>query len=143
MGRYQQDKIYMLKPTTTGPVIQETNHRSGNNGTDLCSMEATRQNTTCPRGYFMCKDLTCIVETSKCDGHNDSLEGDDETECSGICTASNPTAFCTQCTVVEGCQCTSLYFQCSSGGCISAAAVCDGFAACTDGSDEAHCTVTP
>ena len=109
----------------------------------LCSMslgEHSTQDTDCPPGYFQCDDETCILEISRCDGQKDCLNGNDELNCFVMCTKPHPTAACTQCTIAEGCHCTTLYFQCSEGGCISATAVCDGIVSCRDGSDEALCT---
>ena len=110
---------------------------------ELCSMNISRQEISCPHGFFACKDQTCVVETSICDGQEDCVDGDDEIGCSEICSDPHPTAYCTQCTVAEGCRCNKLYFQCSSGGCVSATVVCDGAVSCADGSDEALCRTRP
>ena len=110
---------------------------------ELCSMNISRQEISCPHGFFVCKDHTCVVETSICDGQEDCVDGDDELGCSEICSDPHPTTVCTQCTIAEGCRCNTLYFQCSSGGCVSAAVVCDGAVSCADGSDEALCRTRP
>ena len=110
---------------------------------ELCSMNVSRQEISCPYGFFGCKDQTCLIETSICDGQKDCIDGDDEIGCSEICSNPHPTAECTHCTIAEGCHCNTLYFQCSSGGCVSATAVCDGVVFCADGSDEAFCKLRP
>ena len=106
---------------------------------ELCSMNISRQEISCPHGFFVCNDRTCLVETSRCDGQVDCVSGDDEAGCSEICFRPHPTKMCTQCTIAEGCQCNTFYFQCSGGGCVSATTVCDGVLSCADSSDEALC----
>ena len=111
-------------------------------GLELCSMNISKQEIICPHGFFVCKDHTCLVETSTCDGYEDCAGGDDEIGCSEICSDPDPTEKCTRCTIAEGCLCNTLYFQCSSGGCVSTA-VCDGVVSCVDGSDESLCKARP
>ena len=138
---YKSSIIYRLAPVSSPyiSVISECMREISAGTIELCSKNTSKPEISCPHGYFVCKDQTCIVETSRCDGQQDCPEGDDEIGCSEICTHPHPSAKCTQCTIAEGCHCTALYFQCSAGGCVSATAVCDGVTSCADGSDEALC----
>ena len=107
---------------------------------ELCYLSETTVTTQCPYGFTTCKDETCIVETSRCHGVIDCVDGNDELNCSFICTHPHPVTMCTLCNIADDCICHSLYFQCSAGGCVSATAICDGLMSCTDGSDELMCT---
>ena len=108
-------------------------------GLELCKTNIRAIDVQCPYGFFECRDRTCLVESSRCDGKADCVDGDDEQDCSTICTHPHPETKCTLCSIADNCRCYALYFQCSSGGCISATAICDGAASCADGSDEVMC----
>ena len=107
-----------------------------------CYLNDSKSPAQCPYGFITCKDKTCIVETSRCDGIIDCVDGDDELNCASICTHPHPMTMCTQCNIAEDCRCNSLYFQCTTGGCISASAICNGLKSCLDGSDELMCAPT-
>ena len=107
---------------------------------ELCYVNENKISARCPYGFITCKDKTCIVETSRCDGIIDCVDGDDEVNCSHICTHPHLVTMCTRCNIADGYRCHSLYYQCSTGGCFSATAICDGLVSCTDGSDELMCT---
>ena len=62
---------------------------------ELCSMDISKQEISCSHGFFVCKDHTCLVETSRCDGHEDCVSGYDEMSCSDICSDPDPTEKCT------------------------------------------------
>ena len=41
----------------------------------------TSENSTCPSGYFRCKNGQCINATNKCDANQDCNDASDETKC--------------------------------------------------------------
>ena len=111
------------------------------NGMRLCYVPAyVGRNNTCPDGFYQCSsDKTCIVVKSVCDGIVDCEDGEDEENCSHICTKPHPHTQCTQCNIAQGCHCTALHFHCATVGCRPAAAVCDGVITCSDAADELLC----
>ena len=121
-------------------IYYDYHHRFTHTCMKLYHFNVTKTSAQCPHGFITCEDKTCIVETSRCDGIIDCVDGDDEVNCSHICTHPHPVTLCTRCNIADGCRCHSLYYQCSTGGCFSATAICDGLMSCTDGSDELMCT---
>ena len=90
---------------------------------------------TCRPGHTKCLDNTCALDTYACmhDGCNPEL-------CNCTLRSSgkkvNDAAFCAnQCSPLI-CSCSPLFFQCSSGGCISLSKFMNGIPDCRDASDE-------
>ena len=136
------NKLVRLVPTKHGLKVESCVFLD-HDDQELCSMKISTQVMSCPHGFFACKDHTCLVETSRCDGQEDCVSGDDEIGCPDICSDPHPTEGCTNCTIAESCRCNTLYFQCSTGGCVPATLVCDEVVSCSDGSDEALCKPGP
>ena len=90
---------------------------------------------TCRPGHTMCLDKTCVLDTVVCmhTGCNPEL-------CSCILRSSGrkvrDAAFCANHCSPPTCSCSPLFFQCSSGGCISISKFMNGIADCRDASDE-------
>ena len=89
---------------------------------------------TCSSTYFQCNDGTCIDEHLVCDGRQHCMMGEDEQECTKICTAKVSCAL--NCSYMNKCYCLRGFFQCGSGGCIPVGKLCDRVYNCKDGSDE-------
>ena len=103
----------------------------------VCSLQPVQ--STCPPSYVIC-DSGCISEQFLCDGKVDCNSGQDEQNCTYLCTAFNRTPnYCQTKCHPENCTCHELYFQCPSGGCIHSSQVCDGHANCINSEDESFC----
>ena len=106
---------------------------------ELCGKVLLKQAIQCPHGFFVCKDGSCLLEISRCDGIVNCIDGEDEVGCLYICTQPGLDNTCADCSITNGCHCKATFFQCSSGGCVSASTLCDGIPLCADESDEALC----
>lgn len=104
----------------------------------LCTSAPIR--TVCPSGYVSCGN-GCISDTHICDGKVDCQDGEDEGNCSHVCTADMYTSlqFCLKQCHPDNCTCHELYFQCQAGGCLHSALLCDGNSDCVAGGDEIMC----
>ena len=107
----------------------------------LCSTNATAELLLTVHGLYQCADFTYIAEHHVCDGHADCPDTSDEKDCSDICTFFAPQSnlSCYTLCTSDTCACNRLYFQCSTGGCISLSKFCDGIRDCQDMSDEILC----
>ena len=103
----------------------------------VCSSQPVQP--TCPPSYVICNSR-CISERFLCDGKIDCDNGEDEQNCTHLCTSFNTSqSYCQTKCHPENCTCHELYFQCSSGGCIHSSQVCDGLANCINSEDESFC----
>ena len=107
----------------------------------ICSTNTTTESLMMVHGLHQCKDFTFIAEHHVCDGEADCPDASDEMNCDDVCTFFEPVnnlSCYTMCTS-DICACNKMYFQCSSGGCISLSKFCDGIIDCQDMSDEILC----
>ncbi|XP_049955960.1 uncharacterized protein LOC126473142 isoform X1 [Schistocerca serialis cubense] len=99
---------------------------------------ATDENncTQCAEGEVSCeKDKKCIPAHWKCDGYKDCQDGSDELNC-----AVEKDEILTAMPYMSTCSANEL--RCVDGRCITLQQLCDGKKDCSDGIDEASCTVT-
>ena len=125
-------------------IIQHFSHVALNNHTNLflCAGSVTAESLATIHGLYQCGDFTYIAEHHVCDGEADCPDASDEKNCIDVCTffvalLSNLSCY-TLCTS-DICTCSRLYFQCTTGGCISLSKFCDGITDCQDMSDEILC----
>ena len=118
-------------------VIVEQSICRRSNKSNLISFitEDTKALVQCQVNQIKCDDNTCIsqYDLCRCDHYCSAAR------CS--CQMSNGTKinqpiFCQTACMPEDCFCPQHNFQCSSGGCIQKAAICDGANDCKDASDE-------
>ena len=92
---------------------------------------------TCHPGHTKCLDNTCVLDTLVCmhAGCNPGL-----CSCTLRSTGRKVTdvVFCAHHCTPLVCSCGPLFFQCSSGGCISLSKFMNGVHDCMDASDEIH-----
>ena len=88
----------------------------------------------CSSAYFQCNDGTCLDEHLVCDGRQHCMMGEDENNCTHICTDKVSCAL--NCSYMNKCYCLRGFFQCRNGGCIPVGKLCDRVYNCKDGSDE-------
>ncbi len=120
---------------------------------------------TCPNGEFLCNNGQCIGMSSRCNGREDCIDGDDEgLSCKSFQCSSDSYWKCMdnmQCIfskeVCDGknydcqdksdenstlCGCMTHqtdHWPCRNGdGCVPRSSICDGSAGCGDGSDELY-----
>ena len=107
----------------------------------ICSTDTTSESLKMVYGLYKCEDLTFVAEHHVCDGDADCPDASDEMHCNDVCTFFKPLnnldcyTMCTR----DVCICSNMYFQCSTGGCISLSKFCDGVLDCQDMSDELLC----
>ena len=92
---------------------------------------------TCRPGHTMCLDKTCVLDTVVC------MHADCHPElCSCTLKPSGrkvrDVTFCANHCDPLTCSCSPLFFQCSSGGCISLSNFMNGIPDCRDASDEIY-----
>ena len=92
---------------------------------------------TCRPGHTMCLDKTCVLDTVVC------MHADCNPElCSCTLRSSGrkirDVAFCASHCSPLTCSCNPLFFQCSSGGCISLSKFMNVIPDCRDASDEIY-----
>ena len=88
---------------------------------------------------FECVDHRYILSHHVCDGVADCPDGGDETNCTDVCSShiNVPSAeYCFLSCQKFNCSCSPLYFQCTTGGCVPRAKICDCYDDCADKSDE-------
>ncbi len=109
---------------------------------------------------FVCAGGDCVPPSAVCDGGWDCPAGDDEAGCGVICQdwqVENCDGSCSSASWLgdgacdsaldceamgwdDGdCLCAADEYECDSGQCVPATAVCDGFWTCWDGDDEDGC----
>ena len=110
----------------------------------LCSHKQFKYEDKCQANQHRCDDGTCILQHHRCDGSWECLDGSDEKECGHSCEPikgaktreMRTNADCQRYCFPHNCTCSSLYFQCSGGGCIPISKICDSQQDCHDNSDE-------
>ena len=103
----------------------------------VCSSQPAQP--THPQSYVIC-NTGYISEQFLCDGKIDCDNGEDEQNCSRLCSSYNTSLnYCQTKCHPENCTCYKLFFQCSSGGCIHSSQVCGGFVNCMNNEDESIC----
>ena len=113
----------MLLDTTNGC-------HNGNPQFVICSYQPA--NSSCPAGHISCED-ECVADAWQC--ASTALQ-----ECTFHTIDSEPSGqICRYECHPENCTCNVMYFQCTSGGCLSSLKLCDGINDCLDGSDENVC----
>ena len=89
---------------------------------------------------FQCQDLTFLLKYHVCDGIRSCPNGEDEENCSHVCSFINNVHAlqqdCYHACHASNCTCDALYFQCKSQGCIPSSKLCDHINDCNDRSDE-------
>ena len=103
----------------------------------VCILPLLDRRQPCPERSFTCSDLTCIPSGKRCNNVADCRNGEDEVSCSEITCSSSELVDCRVNCTWPSCTCSEGYFQCQTGGCVSADSVCDYEMNCADGSDEA------
>ena len=100
---------------------------------------------SCGYGEFTCTNGECVSQWVVLDGATDCLDGTDEGVVHTVCmyTTTNRAQHMADCSYCSpgNCTCSVYYFQCSSGGCIPWYQYCDGTSHCSDGQDEAGCSL--
>ncbi|ELU11431.1 hypothetical protein CAPTEDRAFT_47730, partial [Capitella teleta] len=91
--------------------------------------------TKCAPGLYACLDSSCILEQHVCDGVQDCLSGDDESNCHDKCQPGENLASFSYPSICH-CSDSTLHFRCSDGECIPFSKMCDCHKDCKDGSDE-------
>ena len=115
--------------------VQTHNGRSLRSLSVLCTKDSLPPDQpTCSSTYFQCSDGTCLDEHLVCDGRQHCMMGEDEKNCTNICTDNVNCAF--SCSYLTNCHCVRGFFQCQTGGCIAVGKLCDTVYNCEDGSDE-------
>ena len=124
------------------PTCQSANYSHG----ALCKASVSKHTKrTCGHEHLECSNRECILGHYKCDGILDCTDGSDEQACHNIavCETSLGTIpahdYCIAACHPTSCRCKRIYYQCTSGGCISMSKICNINVDCLDGSDEAKC----
>ena len=102
----------------------------------LCERETVHMIEPIKCEYFSCNDGTCLAEKLLCDGTWHCVDGEDEANCTAMCSSNEVENCLYDCSYEYNCRCARSYFQCQSGGCIPVGKLCDGAADCIDKSDE-------
>lgn len=104
------------------------------NGSDEMNCEID-----CGTDEFYCPPLGCHSNSKKCDGYIDCFDASDENNCKSIASTDNHKE------EVYHLICSENEFSCASDAleCIPKFLVCDGYAHCSDRSDEQHCADLP
>ncbi len=136
---------WQIRISLTFFALNITNHQRQLHGSFICNRKPILVSIFCQLNQFQCADGTCILSHYECDGSADCPDASDELDCMNICNAlqnfgnSSITLFCYDNCFPGECSCHDLYYQCGSGGCVSASKLCDGTADCKQGEDEVFC----
>ena len=102
----------------------------------LCEREPVHLIEPIKCEYYSCNDGTCLAEKLLCDGKWHCVDGEDEANCTAMCSGNEVSNCLYECSYEYNCRCARGYFQCGSGGCIPVGKLCDGVDDCIDNSDE-------
>ena len=88
----------------------------------------------CGVNQYQCDDGSCMLQTSLCVNDWSCSPGRCSCLLDGKRIANKE--YCSVSCMMPRCECPPLFFHCTSGGCIQFSYICDGFAECSDSSDE-------
>ena len=97
----------------------------------VCTAVAEQVENTCPSGYYVCEDGSCIMREYVQDGHRDCNNGDDETVRHPFDITAVSTEYYTCISFVKDDTLLSIPFH----------AVCDGISQCPNNDDEEVCSI--
>ena len=108
-GEDYETRVKLVEIGRGVPCINQTSFH-------LCASHPVPYVERCTPGTYRCQDQTCISADYICDGHNDCVYGEDETNCAS-CNQHGDICH-SNCSEPE-CICGDGYLQCQSGGCVS------------------------